>query len=959
MQKRVTFSLVISVLLIVFTEACRELPDQQVTKVPGWPEITKTQKPWTRWWWHGNAVDMKGLKNCLTTYHEAGLGGVEITPIYGVKGEEEHYIEYLSSEWIEMLEYTLSVADSLDMGVDMALASGWPFGGPWVGAEEACRYLITKSYDLESGQTFSKNLSYVEKPYLRAINKSIDLSDLDYPINLNYDSLQSWGIEQVRFPVELPIVAAVAANLVNGESVELTSRIDSAGNLKWTVPEGMWKLYVLYNGWHGKLVERAGPGGEGNVIDHFSRKALQHHLERFTKIFRKANISSLRACFNDSYEVDDALGNSDFTDKFFEHFEDLRGYDLRKHLPSLTGDKGIKDRSLFLADYRETISDLLLQEFTIPWQEWSKDHGLLIRNQAHGSPANILDLYAASDIPETEGRDLVKMKMASSAAHVSGKNLTSAEACTWLNDHFMSDLGMVQRACDQFFLGGVNHLFYHGTAYSSVDVQWPGWLFYASVHFQPSNSWWDDFKVLNRYVSRIQSFLQRGKPNNKVLLYYPFYDVLATKDLNHTLVHFNGEAKETQFRKLAVELIEAGFGVDFVSDRQLLTLHFNGGKIIAPGCDYDVLVLPETERIPVESLKQITALVMEGAQVVVNNKLPLSVAGAVNISESMREYEEILSSLTFSERDEGSRKADLGKGKIIIATNVVEILKKAGVKHEKMYESGLKCISLKYGTGYIYFILNQKGETVNDWIPLSEDFASAVIYNPMTGEYGKAPVRNHEIWLNLMPDESCIVELFPYDVNLPVLKYPKEAKGEISLTRKKWKLTFVKGGPFLPEDQLLDSIMLWSNLSDDKCKYFSGTGKYTTTFYLKNNQVNPWCLTLGRVYNSVKVVVNGEEVGTLLKAPFSIIIPKGFLREGKNTISLVVSNLMLNRIIFMENNDIAYKRFYNINFPSYRGENAGDDGLFSVKNWSPMSSGIQGPVVLKTIKYHSMIEELK
>jgi len=31
---------------------------------------------------------------------------------------------------------------------------------------------------------------------------------------------------------------------------------------------------LLFQGWHGKQVERAGKGGEGDVIDHFSENAV-------------------------------------------------------------------------------------------------------------------------------------------------------------------------------------------------------------------------------------------------------------------------------------------------------------------------------------------------------------------------------------------------------------------------------------------------------------------------------------------------------------------------------------------------------------------------------------------------------------------------------------------------------------------------------------------------------------
>jgi hypothetical protein len=181
---------------------------------------------------------------------------------------------------------------------------------------------------------------------------------------------------------------------------------------------------------------------------------------------RYHGIGSLRAFFNDSYEVDDARGSADFTAALFEEFETRRGYDLRKELPALFGNDSDEKNKRVLCDYRETLSELLLDNFTVQWKKWANDHAAIVRNQAHGSPANILDLYAVVDIPEIEGTEPLRFKMATSSGNISGKRLISAEAVTWLDEHFQSSLGEVKEALDQFMLHGVNHLVYHGTCYS-------------------------------------------------------------------------------------------------------------------------------------------------------------------------------------------------------------------------------------------------------------------------------------------------------------------------------------------------------------------------------------------------------------------------------------------------------------------------------------------------------------
>jgi len=127
-------------------------PVQFLTAQIEWPPITQTSKPWTRWWWQGSAVDEPGLKTTMKWYQEAGLGGLEITPIYGVQGQEKLFINYLTPAWMDRFSFVLSEAKKLNLGIDMATGTGWPFGGPWVTESDACKYFTHKTYQLSGGQ---------------------------------------------------------------------------------------------------------------------------------------------------------------------------------------------------------------------------------------------------------------------------------------------------------------------------------------------------------------------------------------------------------------------------------------------------------------------------------------------------------------------------------------------------------------------------------------------------------------------------------------------------------------------------------------------------------------------------------------------------------------------------------------------------------------------------------------
>lgn len=119
----------LSFLIFLFTQA---LSAQQNKTHLSWPEITRENKPWTRWWWPGSIVTPTDLTAAMEKYQKAGLGGMEIAVIYGVKGQEDKFINYLSPKWMDMFTHTLKEGERLDLGIDLANASGWPFGGPWV-----------------------------------------------------------------------------------------------------------------------------------------------------------------------------------------------------------------------------------------------------------------------------------------------------------------------------------------------------------------------------------------------------------------------------------------------------------------------------------------------------------------------------------------------------------------------------------------------------------------------------------------------------------------------------------------------------------------------------------------------------------------------------------------------------------------------------------------------------------
>ena len=558
----------------------------------------------------GSAVDPDNLTRELERYRKAGMGGVHIIPIYGAKGYENRYLEYLSPKWMEMLRHAASETRRLDMGLDMTLGTGWCFGGPNITRENADAIVVAKTFDLAEG-------------------------------------------EKLAAQFDRRSTQALVAFSAEGKAVELLQYLTADGAVAWQAPAGKWRVYAVSQK-PGMKVKRAAPGGEGYMLNPFYGESLRSYLPRFTASFDAYNGPRPRAVYHDSFEY-----SGNWSPNFFAEFERRRGYRLQDELPALFGKETDDRTSRVKTDYRETLSDLMVDEFLDPWVAWSHKQNMLAINQAHGSPGNLLDLYGRADIPETEmfrdQCDVLFSKFASSAAHVCDKKLTSSETGTWLDEHFNEKLGDLKSLMDKMFLAGVNHVFYHGTCYSPDEAAWPGWLFYASSEINPRNSIWRDLPALNAYIARCQSILQSGKPDNDLLLYWPIHDAWHNpRGLNmnfsvHRGLSWTGES----FAKAAHLLEDRGYSFDYLSDRQLADAKAENGQAMVPGGNYRAVAVPACEHLSLATFERLLDLAKNGGTVIFQDRLPGDVPGWGNLAERREKFRQQLSSLQFTAASSG------------------------------------------------------------------------------------------------------------------------------------------------------------------------------------------------------------------------------------------------------------------------------------------------------------------
>lgn len=907
-------------------------PKEPVSK-PAWPQITKEAKPWARWWWMGSAVDETNLTNLMTKYGQAGFGGLEITPIYGAVGFEAKYLPFLSPEWMKMLDVSVREARKNGMGIDMNTGTGWPFGGPQITPKTAASKLILQKYSLKKGERLTEKIIPSDP-------------------------------RQREAGVQLQAVTAYGAD---GKIKELTSLVDAKGALNWTAEKQDWEIYAAFCGKTLQKVKRAAPGGEGLTFDHFSKEALKVYLSRFDSAFQNSN-HGVGNFFNDSYEV----YGTNWTASVFSEFLKRRGYVLQPYLRELAEKKPSSDVSRRVqCDYRETISDLLLENFTQTWTQWTHGKGSFTRNQAHGSPGNLLDLYATVDIPECEtfgssqfaipglrrdsadirnvDPDPVMLKFASSAANVSGKKLTSSETFTWLAEHFRVSLSQCKPEVEQAFLSGVNHVFYHGTAYSPTEAGWPGWLFYASVNFSPSNTFWPHINGLNGYIARCQSVLQSGVAHNDLLVYWPVYDVWMkpeSADLQLTIHSIDKWLYPTPFCKDVKELMQQGYSLDFVSDRLLNGLTVKNGLITTKsGSSYRTLVIPSSQYVPVSTLRRVVELARQGAKVIFQ-QLPEDVPGMGNLDVARQQRREILKAIPFAGISGEMKSAKIGTGEIMLANQVQSALEQKKIRRETLVDSGLKYIRRKSDQGVYYYLVNHSAKAIDSYLPVNEKGNGWLLLDPQSGLTGIPQTREEngvtKVRVQLRPGEAMFVLVAGSKIDGDGWKYLEKSAAPVEV-KGPWKLKFTQGGAVIPAATELRQLVSWTKLPDTTAHNYSGSAKYTTTFELTGEPSGEYLLDLGKVCESARVWVNGQDAGILWGIPFTVRIGK-FLKAGTNTLEIEVANLMANRIRQMDRQKVEWRNYHEINFVNI------DYKPFDAAGWKPMPSGLLGPVTIQIYK---------
>jgi hypothetical protein len=848
-------------------------------------------KPMMRWWWFGVAAEKPEILRELQQMKADNIGGVELAFVYPqvLDDPSKGLVNdtFLSSAMLENVRYAQSEARKLGLRVDVTLGSGWPYGGPAITLEEAATRLRVTEMPIPASAT---SLPMFKLPE----------GDSILSVAVVNGEPKHWD-------------ASTAKSAKPGESIS---------------PSSTPRVALFFIQSHtGQQVKRAAVGAEGWVLDPFSKQAVATHLKSVGDPLVKAfGATPPYAVFSDSLE---AYG-ADWTPNLPAEFQKRRGYDLIPHLPELVAG-GTPAAEKVRHDWGKTLTELVDENYLTQINTWATANHTKFRSQTYGDPAVTLSSQRLVALPEGEGahwRAFSTLRWASSANHLFGNNVTSAETFTWLHSPVFRATPLDMKAeADLHFLIGTNQIIGHGWPYSAPQVGEPGWSLYASAVFNDHNPWHPVMPDVARYIQRISWLLRQGKPANQVAILLPTDDAWA-----HFVpgkVSVTAEMAHLISPALMSTILSAGYNIDYIDADAI------NRDDLRP---YQILVVPATDRIPLETLRKIQQYVSGGGKVISFGHAPSLDPEGNTIPEitalSRQLFQPVKPVLDGAENSVAQALFNAARPDLAIEDRQGTRPSLLGSRDE------IGFIRRKLPNADIYFLANTSNNVIDTMVfSFATTYAHGEAWNPDTGLSSPASRTCHP--LHLAPYESRVFIFSSTgpgapavsghgtlksacDMDLPVSSHDPYSNLDISAN---WQLKFTATGKTESQPTLTD----WT-ANPDTLRY-SGEAIYSRDFTLQTTPHAPIYLQIegGSANNpnppatqqaehntpgipnplvtrtgpgmrawydppireAAIVFVNGQRAGSLWHPPYRLDVSK-LLKPGTNHIEIHVYNTALN-----------------------------------------------------------------
>jgi hypothetical protein len=435
--------------------------------------------------------------------------------------------------------------------------------------------------------------------------------------------------ETVKAAVGTATVAVTAINADDGSTVAVPVA-DHA--MAWTVPPGHWTVMMVEHQF--KTSPTRSDTNKNRVKD--ASQSLEDYLDpAATAQYLAFTHEQYKKAVGDEFgktimgfrgdEPDYSIGGLPWTPKFFERFQDIKGYDVRPYVAAFLQPRGTKltdAQARAKADYYDVFSQMFRDGFFKPQGEWCATNHL--EYQVHLNHEEM-----EMDLTRSEGEFLRDMqyvqvpgidaiwhqiwkdtisdfpRLAASASHVYGHPRAFTESFAAYRP--APDVEMARYILNEQFVRGVNLV---------ETMYFPA----SSTERVHRSSYMDDpaYPALLDYVRRMSYLMSMGRPAASVALYLP-----------SSSMWMGDAAADTAFVSTERMLSERQIDFDIVNDDALAKDLIAGRGMLetASGNRYGTMILPNTSLLSQAALDRLRGLAAGGGHVLFLGRTPSLIFG--------------------------------------------------------------------------------------------------------------------------------------------------------------------------------------------------------------------------------------------------------------------------------------------------------------------------------------------
>jgi hypothetical protein len=304
-----------------------------------------------------------------------------------------------------------------------------------------------------------------------------------------------------------------------------------------------------------------------------------------------------------------------------------------------------------------------------------------------------------------------------------------------------------------------------------------------------------------------------------------------------------------------------------------------------------------------ELLAKIESLVEQGG--VIFGQAPEKSPSLQNFPESDKQVQEIAQRLWGAEKEASTNIKKIGKGYVIDELDLQTALEKLGVNKDVIIDENQNVLwTHRNLLGMeIYFLTNQSDEEINFTPSFRVSGMKPQLWDAVTGEIRPLNEYSAEngrtaVPIKMLANQSWFIVFTNqnekmgkgFEKNFPEFKQLQVIDGQ-------WTVEFLNKAIGPVETVNFESLKDWSQMEDEKIKYYSGTAIYQTTFELNELPENDELfINLGDLSVMAKVKINGADIGGTWMAPFRLKVGAN-LKKGTNNLEIEVVNLWRNQLI--------------------------------------------------------------